>query len=408
VCGVGGLRRGRQGAGREASARLLGTLTSPAVSAESEQRVTPLELFFDLVFVFAITQVTALMANDPTWVGLARGLLILTAIWWAWVGYAWLTNEVDPNAGRSRLVVFAAMAAMLVAALAIPGAFGHDGVLFAGAILVVRLLQILLFWFATRQDSELHRQVARLAIGLIIMPTLFVAAAFLDDPAREVAWALILLADYVGAILAGVEGYRISPGHFAERHGLIVIIALGESIVALGVGAGGLEIDLGVIVAAVLGVAVAAALWWAYFDVVAVMAERRLGAAVGRARNAMARDSYSFLHLPMIAGIVLLALGIKKTLGDVDEHLKWESAVALCGGVALYLIAHIAFRWRNVRTFNRHRSVAAVVLLALIPVAHQVPALVSLALVALVCVGLITYEAVRFREARARLRASLT
>ena len=348
------------------------------------------------------------MANDPTWVGLARGLLILTAIWWAWVGYAWLTNEVDPNAGRSRLVVFAAMAAMLVAALAIPGAFGHDGVLFAGAILVVRLLQILLFWFATRRDSELHRQVARLAIGLIIMPTLFVAAAFLDDPAREVAWALILLADYVGAILAGVEGYRISPGHFAERHGLIVIIALGESIVALGVGAGGLEIDLGVIVAAVLGVAVAAALWWAYFDVVAVMAERRLGAAVGRARNAMARDSYSFLHLPMIAGIVLLALGIKKTLGDVDEHLKWEGAVALCGGVALYLIAHIAFRWRNVRTFNRHRSVAAVVLLALIPVAHEVPALVSLALVALICVGLITYEAVRFREARARLRASLT
>jgi len=182
-----------------------------------------------------------------------------------------------------------------------------------------------------------------------------------------------------------------------------VIIALGESIVALGLGASH-ELDAGVVAAALLGLAIAAALWWLYFDVVAIVAERKLREATGKAQLTMARDSYSYLHLPMVAGIILFAVGAKKTLGDVGEPLKLVPAVALCGGVAMYLVAHVLFRLRNVRTFNRHRAVVSVLLLALIPVAVELPAVATLAAVTGLCVGLIAYEAIRFADARDRVR----
>jgi low temperature requirement protein LtrA len=197
------------------------------------------------------------------------------------------------------------------------------------------------------------------------------------------------------------------PGHFAERHGLIVIIALGESIVAIGVGAE-IGVDAGVVAAAVIGIVVAAALWWLYFDVVALVAQRRLSrAAVGEEQNRIARDSYSFLHLPMVAGIILVALGMKKTLADVEDPLKTVPAVALMGGTALYLLAHVAFRWRNLHTLNRQRLVCAAVLLAALPVALEVPALITVGLVAAVLSALIFYETHRFAEARERVRAEL-
>jgi low temperature requirement protein LtrA len=216
-----------------------------------------------------------------------------------------------------------------------------------------------------------------------------------------------LAIDYLGPLIAGTSGWRLSPAHFAERHGLIVIIALGESIVAIGAGAGSdIRLDFGEVTAAVLGIGISAALWWAYFDVVALVAERKLTEASGAARNALARDSYSYLHLPMIAGIVLLALGIKKTLAGIDEPLDTIPAIALCGGVALYLLGHIAFRLRNVGTLNRQRLVAACLCAGLVPLALNVDALVSIAAVGAVCTGLILYEAVRFGEARARVRAT--
>jgi low temperature requirement protein LtrA len=202
-----------------------------------------------------------------------------------------------------------------------------------------------------------------------------------------------------------VEGFRVSAGYFAERFGLIIIIALGESIVAIGVGAGGVDLDAGIIAAALLSIAITASLWWAYFDVVAVVAEFRFRAAAPAEQVRMARDSYSYLHLPMIAGIVLVALGIKKTLAHVDEPLKVVAAVALCGGVALYLAGHIGFRLRNVHTVNRQRVVTAILALALIPLAHEVDALVALAVVSALCCGLIAYEAIRFADSRAHIRA---
>ena len=381
-------------------------LTELRAEEESGHPVTPLELFFDLVFVFAVTQVTGLMSDDPTWAGLGRGLLVLGALWWAWGAYAWLTNEIDPEEGSSRLAVLAAMGAMFVAALAVPHAFGDDGVLFGVAYLVVRLLHIVLFSEAT-PNVDVHEAAIRLARTAVPGPALLVVAGFLDGGAQIAAWIAALTVDYLGPYVFGVRGFSVSAEHFAERYGLVVIIALGESIVAIGIGAEGTALSAAVVVAALLGVTLASALWWAYFDVVARMARRKLMEARGHERARLARDAFSYLHLPMFAGIVLVALGAKKVLGHVDEPLETVPAVALCGGVALFLLAHDAIRFRNVRTVNGRRVLAALVSLALIPLATTVDALLALALVTAVCASLIAYETLRFRETRAAWRGAV-
>ena len=369
----------------------------------TEERVTPLELFFDLIFVFAITQVTGLVVANPTWGGLAQGLLVLGVLWWAWAAYAWLTNTIDPEEGAVRLAMFGAMGAMLIASLAVPDVFGDDAFLFACAYAFVRLAHLVLYAVAGRGDRDMLGAIARLAAGSVTGVGLLFVAAGLDGKPQVTVWAIALAIDLLGAYIGGGRGWTLAAGHFAERHALIVIIAIGETIVALGVGAT-TDLSAGVIVAALLGLAIAGSLWWAYFDVVAIVAERRLRETEGNAQLAMARDSYSYLHLPMVAGIILFAVGVKKTLGDVGEPLKLIPAVALCGGVAMYLVAHVLFRLRNVRTFNRHRSLVSALLLALIPAAVELPALATLAIVAGLCVGLIAYEAIRFAEARDRVR----
>ncbi len=369
----------------------------------TEERVTPLELFFDLIFVFAITQVTGFVVDDPTWGGLARGLLVLGVLWWSWAAYAWLTNTIDPEEGIVRIAMFGAMGAMLIASLAVPDVFGDDAFFFACAYAVVRIAHLVLYAVGASGDRDLLGAVARMAPGTGISISLLFVASALDGKVQVTLWAVALIVDLLGVYIGGGKGWHLAPGHFAERHALIVIIALGESIVALGLGASH-ELDAGVIAAALLGLAIAAALWWAYFDVVAIVAERRLHDATGSAQLTMARDSYSYLHLPMVAGIILFAVGVKKTLGDVGEPLKLIPAVALCGGIAMYLVAHVLFRLRNVGSFNAHRSLVSAVLLALIPAALELPALATLALVAALCVGLISYEAIRFAEARDRVR----
>jgi low temperature requirement protein LtrA len=387
-----------------------GSPRAPRIAAvfRQSERVTPLELFFDLVFVLAITQCTALMADDPTWTGLARGLLVLGVLWWSWVGYAWLTSVLDPEEGGVRLAMFAAMAALLVVALCVPGAFGDDALLFACAYGVVRAGQLALFVIASRDDPALRHSVLGLAGGSAIGVGLLVAASGLDGWPQGAVWALALLLDMAEPFFFGSEGWSLEhPSHFAERHSLIIIIALGESIVAIGVGAG-VVVDAGVVAAASLGIAVAAGLWWLYFDVVALLSERALARLPrGRERNERARDVYSYIHFPMVAGIVLLALGLKKTLGDVGEELDTVTAAAMLGGTALYLLAHVAHRYRNVRTLNNHRLVCAAVLLALIPVAVELPALASLALLTAVLWVLVGLEAVRFAGSRERARRAL-
>jgi low temperature requirement protein LtrA len=368
------------------------------------ERVTPLELFFDLVFVLALTQCTALMAADPTWRGLGKGVLVLAVLWWSWVGYAWLTSVVDPEEGSIRIAMFAAMAALLVAALCVPEAFGDSAFLFACAYGVVRAAHIALFLVAARDDPALRASVVGLAGSSALGVGLLIAASFADGPAQGTLWLVALALDMGGPYLFGAEGWRLVPSHFAERHGLILIIALGESIVAIGVGAEA-GVDAGVVLAATLGIGVAAAVWWLYFDVIALLSEHHLATIPpGRERNELARDAYSYLHFPMIAGVVLAALGLKKTIADVWEPLDLVPATALLGGTAIYLLAHVAFRLRHAHTVNKHRLVSALVVLPLIPAAVEIPAAATLALVFAVLAVLIGLEAVRFAGSRERAR----
>jgi low temperature requirement protein LtrA len=374
-----------------------------AVRREGE-RVTPLELFFDLVFVLALTQCTALMAYDQSWSGLAQGLLVLGVLWWAWVGYSWLTSVIDPEEGVVRLVFFVAMAAMLIVSLSVQEAFGDLALAFALGIGVFRLAHIALFMLAGADDKDLRRSVIGLAVSTAIAVGILALSSLFDGLAQGALWALAIFLDMAGPYFFGAEGWKIVPGHFAERHGLIVIIALGESIVAIGVGASG-ALDLGIGAAAVLGIFLAAGLWWTYFDVVALISARRLGEAeVGRVQNELARDSYSLIHLLMIAGIVLIALGMKVTIGHYDEHLHAEPAFALLGGVAIYLIGLVGFRYRHVHTLNRRRLGLAIVLLFLVPVATQIPALLAVAIAVALIWGMIAYEHRGYGPGRDELR----
>jgi low temperature requirement protein LtrA len=368
------------------------------------ERVTPLELFFDLVFVLAITQCTALMAHHPTWSGMAQGLLVLGILWWAWVGYAWLTSVIDPEEGVVRLVMFAAMAAMLIASLCVPEAFGYLGLTFALAYGVFRVAHIALFMLASPDDDALRHSVLGLAVSTALGVGLLATASLFDGLAQGALWALAIFLDMAGPYFFGADGWKLVPGHFAERHGLIILIALGESIVAIGVGASG-ALDLGIGTVAVLGIALAAAQWWIYFDVVALISAKRLGEAeVGRAQNELARDSYSYIHLAMVAGIVLVAFGLKTTIAHDGEHLHTVPAFALLGGVALYLLGLVAFRYRHVRTINRQRLGLAIVLLILVPVATAVPALISLAIVDVLIWTMIAYEHRGYGPGRSQFR----
>jgi len=371
-----------------------------------EHQVTPLELFFDLVFVFAITQVTSMLADDPTWGGLLRGMLVLAALWWSWGVYAWLTSAMDVDEGGIRLTMLASMAAMFGVALAVPGAFGNDAVLFACAYLVVRVLHLVLSAVVTRDDPDRRDALVRFAPTATLGPLLLVLAGFLEGNERIAVWIIALSIDYLGPVVIGVgRGWRVAPEHFAERHGLIILIALGESFIAIAVGFGtGFELASGVIVAAALGIVTVSALWWLYFDVAAIFAVRRLMRATGVELHRLAMHAYSYLHLPMIAGIVLFALGLKTTLGDVDEVLDTVPAVALCGGAALYLLGHVAFLLRTTGRVFRRRTIGGIVLLALVPAAVAIPALASLALVSAVCSLVVAWEALRYREDRYRVR----
>jgi low temperature requirement protein LtrA len=371
------------------------------------ETVKPLELYFDLVFVLGFTQCTALMAAQPSWEGIARGLLVLGALWWAWVGYSWLTSVIEPEEGAVRIAFFATMAGLLVVALCVPEAFGERALAFAIAYAVVRGGHVVLYALVSRDDPDLRRSVWGLEISTPLAVGLLIGASFLDGAAQAALWVLALLIDWGGPAVFGVAGWRLVPGHFAERHNLVIIIALGESIVALGVAAR-VDLTTGVIVAAALGIALASALWWVYFDVVALVTQQRLArATAGRARNALARDSYSYLHFPMVAGIVLVALGLEETLVHLDEHLDAVRAAALLGGVALYLLGHVGLRLRNAHTVNVQRLVVALGLLALVPLATRVPALVTLAAVNVPLWAMIAYETSRYGEGRYRLRHGL-
>jgi low temperature requirement protein LtrA len=376
-----------------------------AQPVEREQRVSPLELFFDLVFVFAFTQVTTVLSSNPTWSGLEHALLLLTALWWAWAAYAWLTNTVDPGEGLVWGTMLVASGAMFVGALALPEAFGGHGVVFGVAFLIVALMQLALYALAARGDSDLLQAILRITPSSIAGATLIAVAGFVHGGFKPVLWLIALAVGFFAPLVVRPSGWRLHPAHFVERHGSIVIIAIGESLVAVGLGVrhGGLGAEE--IGAAVLGFVVAASFWLAYFDFFTIRAQQLLDDRSGVQQIALARDTYTYLHLPMVVGIVLFAFAVKTTLGDVHAELSIVPALALCGGPALYLFAYVGLRFRVARTVRGGRLVAAVVCAALVPAALAVQAIVALGLVTAVWVVLHAYELIWWRAARAELRA---
>ncbi|HYP46047.1 MAG TPA: low temperature requirement protein A [Propionibacteriaceae bacterium] len=403
-------------AGAPRASRRLRLRVQPTTEGHA---VTTLELFFDLVFVFAITQVTAFMADDLGWRAALRGLVLLALLWWAWCSYAWLGNQAHADEGVVRVAMIVAMAALFVVALAIPEAWGDRGggisapVVLAVALTVVRLGHIAVYLVAAAGDVLLRRQLLRTAVPVCIAAALLVTGAVQGGVTQTALWALALAVDYTGIYLAGTDWRLPAPRHFAERHGLIVIIALGESLIAVGVGIADQALTVPVVGMALLGLAVSVALWWAYFDVVAPVAERVLMSRTGADRVRLGRDSYTYLHFPMIAGVIYLALGLKKVaeyVADTAHHtladpLPTTALWALYGGAAAYLLGHLGFRLRNIGSVNRPRAGVALLVLSVPVFAGSLPALAALAILAALVVGLVLYETVHYAQARAAVRS---
>lgn len=387
-----------------------------AVGAQAS--VTPLELFFDLVFVFALTQITDLMAEAPSVEGLIRGALVLTVLWWCWVGYAWLCNVAKADEGVIRLAMFFAMGVLFVAAITIPEAFddGPGGLfgpaVFAFCYLGFRVVHVVMFLIVAREDRVLRRQIYRFIPSMVIGTALLLLASQTTGVTQTLLWVAALVGDYVGTILSGTNWRLNSAGHFAERHGLIVLVALGESIVATGIGIAQVPVSWPIIAAVLLGLAISGALWWAYFDVTSMITERALAAAEGTRQIQLARNGYSFLHLPMIIGIIMMSLGLKKAIGyvaGVDEHALADPIygiplAALYGGAALYLLAHVGFKYLMTGSLNVERIVVIVLILVLIPVVANLPALATLGVLTVVLVALIGFETYRYAELRHEIR----
>ncbi|MGQ0626091.1 MAG: low temperature requirement protein A [Sporichthyaceae bacterium] len=386
---------------------------------EQDESATMLELFFDLVFVFALTQVTAFMAKDLDPLRLTQGLLILGLLWWSWVGYAWLGNVIRADEGGGRLALLGAMGAMFVIALAIPEAFDDAPggwsapYAIATGYFVLRAIHIGTFWLAAAGDRGLRRQLLRFAASMLLATSLLMIAGGVEDDARTWLWVAALAADYVGTYAGGASGWRLaSATHFAERHSLIIIIALGESIVAVGVGVSERPFSGAIVLAALLGLTLTAALWWMYFDTSSLLAERALATCPEDRRPRLARDAYSFLHLPMMAGIVLLALGMKKVLEyvsdteehDLDDPLTGVALAALVLGVSIYLAGQVAFIARCGAGVRVHRLVLALAVVPLALLGEELPAMATLALLAGVLTATVAWESWRFAAARHEVR----
>ena len=350
--------------------------------AEEAIRVSTLELFFDLVFVFTVTQLTNVLVHDLDWVHVLRVLLMLGLIWWMYSGYAWLTNAIAPSSTSRRTALLTGMVGFLIISLAVPDAFGATGWAFGLGYFVVNLVHTGLF--AHSGGRAIPRSVLRLLPFNLASASLVLVGGFLPGPWRAACWSAALAVQIVTPYLHRLGGFALNVGHFVERHGLVVIIAIGESVVAVGMGIAEVDLGVGTILVAILGLCIAYYLYWAYFSRDDERAEHRLAAIPDPARRVrVALLGWGYAHYFMIAGIVVLATGVKKAVGHAFEPLSWGPAVALSGGVALFLIAHAWFV-RIVRIRGAwHRLAAAAGVLAVIPLGH-VMAVAQLAAVPLI------------------------
>jgi low temperature requirement protein LtrA len=312
-------------------------------AALSDEIVTPLELFFDLVFVFTITQLTGLLAKDPTPTGFLQMVLIFGNVWWMYGGYAWLTNAVPPRELGVRLLLLVGMGGFLVVALAIPTAFAGGGLAFGLGYLLVTLVHTGVFLRTTQQSAI----KAVMALGPFNLTTagLLVVAGIVNGPARWVLFGAGFVLHWLTPVFTHPSGFQIRSAHFVERHGLILLIAVGESVVAVGIGLGTIALPAGRIATALLGLALAAGLWWLYFNGEGERAERAMDAAPYERRAWLALNAFGYVFLLVLGGIVLVAAGMKLAVVRYDEPATLATAVFLAGGVAAYAIGLALLRW---------------------------------------------------------------
>ncbi len=351
----------------------------------SNDRVFPLELLLDVVFVFAVSQTTELVIEEePTWLSLASGLLMLALLWRGWTGFAWLTSALDPRNAVTRISIFIALGAFLLLAVAIPGAFhGGTALLFAGAYAVIRITHVVLGWMASGGDERFRATAGRNAIGGVVAVALLVTGAFMHGPAQYLLWTLAVLADYLIPAGVGSIGWNLSASHFAERHALIIILALGESVLAIGMGTTHAGVSAASATLAMAAVCLVVGLWSAYFDGTADAAERRLASLPpGPRLNGMARFNYSLLHLVMFSADIVVSLGVFTALTEPAVPLSLVVSAAFFGGLAVYLLTLVLFRWRTTGVVNRRRVALAVVMMVLIPLGTMLGGWVSLSIAA--------------------------
>jgi low temperature requirement protein LtrA len=375
-----------------------------AVAADSvlqERRTSPVELLWDLVFVFAVTQVTELLAEDLTWAGFGRSMLVLALVWWAWSAFVWAANAQDTGSPSLRLVLLLAMVLTFVAGLALPHAFDDEAIVFAAAYAAVRLLHLGLYADASRRGNASWAAIAGFAVTVVIGMALLIAGAIAGGTAQIVLWIAAAAIDYAGPAwltrerLRGLQ--RVAVAHFAERYSLFVIICLGESIVAIGVGATEERFDAELVAGVALGLLSTVALWWTYFDRFASVAEDRLRTHPDPVLAAA--DAYSYLHLVIVAGILVFAAGVKIAVHAVGEPLDDATRLALCGGVALYLLGHVAFRLRIAGSLGGEKLVAAAALLVLYVAGGDLQAWLLMAVVTAVLGAMCAYETVSAHRA---------
>jgi low temperature requirement protein LtrA len=350
-----------------------------------------------------VTQVTSLLVHELSWEGFGQAMLVLALIWWAWSAFVWAANAQDPDAATLRGSLFLAMILIFVCGLAVPHAFGDDATLFAVSYTGVRLLHLELYADASRRGNASWAAIAGFGVTVLAGMALLVTGSFLDGFARSALWIAAAAIDYAGPAwltrerLAGLQ--RVAVAHFAERYSLFIIICLGESIVAIGVGASGRELDAELVAAVALSLLMTIGLWWTYFDSFAARAEQRLRRHPDPVLAAA--DAYSYMHLVLVAGIIVFAVGIKTAIAHLDDPLGDGARLALCGGIALYLAGHLAFRMRMTGELGWEKALAAIAMLAVFAVTGDAAAWVTASAATAVLAALCVRETLAGRVAHA-------
>jgi low temperature requirement protein LtrA len=360
-----------------------------------DRPASTLELFFDLVYVFAITQVVGLLHDGATVGTLAKGALILWLLWWTWGTYTWTTNWTGTDGNAIRLFLLTTMGVTLLMSLTIPDAFGEGSQWFGVTYFTVRMLAAALYWYSSGTHPQQRAAFmsffpfSSLAAGLILV------GGFLDSPWLVIFWVGGGVLDLIAAANAGRETWSLDAHHFAERNGLFIIVALGETVVGIGLSAAGVDRDAVHIAAIIVGFAIACSLWWAYFHRAAPLIEEALAAAVGQVRSRIARDAYSLLHYPLVVGIVFYAVAVEEIVAHPDEPLDTFGRLALSLGVSLALLAIAASVYRVTRRIPSIRIGTAVLIMAIGAVAGSWNAVIFASAIAAVTVASLVWTQLR-------------